>query len=140
MLAGAPADLSLAPKLAAWTDTSATVEQRARAYLDVNCAHCHSEKGFARTTGLFLDVSETRPSSLGYCKPPVAVGEASGGFLYDVVPGDPDHSILTYRLASTGASVMMPQIGRGVVDKAGLQLVRDWVTGLQGTTTDCKGH
>jgi uncharacterized repeat protein (TIGR03806 family) len=140
MLTGAPADLGTAPKLASWTDTSATVAQRARAYLDVNCAHCHSEKGFARTTGLYLDVTETRDSSLGFCKPPVAVGAASGGFLYDVVPGDPDHSILTYRLATTAASVMMPQIGRGVVDKAGTQLVRDWVTGLKGTTQDCVGH
>ena len=140
LLTGAPADLGTAPKLANWTDPSATVAQRARAYLDVNCAHCHSEKGFARTTGLYLDVTETRGSSLGFCKPPVAVGEASGGFLYDVVPGDPDHSILTYRLASTAASVMMPQIGRGVVDKAGTQLVRDWVTGLKGTTQDCLGR
>ncbi len=140
LLTGAPADLTTAPKLANWTDTSATVAQRARAYLEVNCAHCHSEKGFARTTGLYLDVTETRDSSLGFCKPPVAVGEASGGFLYDVVPGDPDHSILTFRLASTAASVMMPQLGRGVVDKAGTQLVRDWVTGLKGTTQDCVGH
>jgi uncharacterized repeat protein (TIGR03806 family) len=133
LLAGAPADLSTAPKLPVWDDTaSGTTERRARAYLDVNCAHCHSEAGFARTTGLFLDWAQTSASALGLCKPPVAVGEGSGGFFYDVVPGDPSHSIMAFRLASTTPAEMMPQLGRGVVDKAGLQLVRDWISGLPG--------
>jgi len=140
-LVGAPADIGLAPKLAVWNDPSTgSLDQRARAYLEVNCAHCHSAEGFARTTGLSLNATETTPSAFGVCKPPVAVGEASGGFLYDVVPGDPDHSIMTFRIASTAASVMMPQIGRSVVDNEGLQLVRDWVTGLKGTVPDCVGH
>ena len=67
----------------------------------------------------------------------MAVGEATGGFLYDVVPGDPDHSILTYRVASAQPATMMPQIGRSVTDRAGMQLVRDWVSGLKGTAPDC---
>ena len=55
LLTGAPADASTAPRLAVWNDaTSGTVEVRARAYLEVNCAHCHNPDGFARTTGLFL--------------------------------------------------------------------------------------
>jgi uncharacterized repeat protein (TIGR03806 family) len=141
LLAGAPADPTAAPRLATWNDpTTGTVAERARAYLEANCAHCHSEGGFARTTGLFLSSAVTSPSQFGVCKPPVAVGEASGGFLYDVVPGDPDHSIMTYRMASTTPSVMMPQIGRSIVDEAGLQLIRDWITGLKGTVPDCAGH
>jgi uncharacterized repeat protein (TIGR03806 family) len=141
MLTGAPADLTQAPKLPVWNDpTTGTTDQRARAYLEVNCAHCHNANGFARTTGLFLDVNETAWSTLGVCKPPVAVGEATGGFLYDVVPGDPDHSILAYRVASTTPATMMPQIGRSVVDAQGVQLVRDWITGLQGTAPACAGH
>jgi uncharacterized repeat protein (TIGR03806 family) len=141
ILSGAPADPAQAPKLPVWNDSSTgTVEQRARAYLEVNCAHCHSAGGFARTTGLYLTASETNTSTYGVCKPPVAVGEATGGFLYDVVAGDPDHSIMTFRIASTAPSVMMPQIGRSIVDPAGLQLVRDWITGLQGNVPACNGH
>jgi uncharacterized repeat protein (TIGR03806 family) len=138
-LTGAPADLAQAPKLPVWNDASTgTPERRARAYLEVNCAHCHNPAGFARTTGLYLTYDETDPSSLGVCKPPVAVGEASGGFLYDVVPGDPDHSIMAYRVASIEPAVMMPQIGRSIVDPAGVQLVRDWIAGL--TSPSCNGH
>ena len=141
LLTGAPADAGTAPKLAVWNDPSTgTAEARARAYLEVNCAHCHNPDGFARTTGLFLTADQTTPIALGICKPPVAVGEASGGFLYDVVPGDPDHSILAYRLASVAPGVMMPQIGRSIVDPPGLALVRQWITGLQGTVKDCNGH
>jgi uncharacterized repeat protein (TIGR03806 family) len=142
MLTGAPADpASQAPRLAVWNDPSTgTTEERARAYLDVNCAHCHSEQGFARTTGLYLGVAQTQWSHLGVCKPPVAVGEATGGFLYDVVPGDPDHSILDHRLTSTEPATMMPQIGRSVSDKQGTQLVRDWITGLKGNAPDCNGR
>lgn len=141
LLTGAPADPSQTDRLPVWNDpATGSLNDRARAYLEVNCAHCHSEKGFARTTGLYLDVKETRPSSLGICKPPVAVGVASGGFLYDIVPGDPDHSILTHRLESDAPAVMMPQIGRAAVDKDGVQLIRDWVTALKGTVPDCAGH
>jgi uncharacterized repeat protein (TIGR03806 family) len=141
LLSGAPADPADAPRLPVWNDPSTgTVAERARAYLEANCAHCHSEGGFARTTGLYLSADITAPSQLGVCKPPVAVGEASGGFLYDVVPGDPDHSIMVWRMASTTPSVMMPQIGRSIVDEEGLQLVRDWITGLKGTVPDCAGH
>jgi uncharacterized repeat protein (TIGR03806 family) len=141
MLTGAPAaPATQAPKLPVWNDPSTgTTDQRARAYLEVNCAHCHNANGFARTTGLFLTVDQTAWSSLGVCKPPVAVGMATGGFLYDVVPGDPDHSILPYRVGSTTPATMMPQIGRSVVDAEGLQLVRDWVTGLQGATPSTCG-
>jgi len=142
MLTGAPANpAAQAPRLPVWDDPSTgTTDERARAYLEVNCAHCHSEQGFARTTGLYLGVGQAQWSHLGVCKPPVAVGEATGGFLYDVVPGDPDHSILTYRIASTGPATMMPQIGRSVTDRQGLQLVRDWVSGLMGNAPDCNGH
>lgn len=141
LLAGAPADPAKAPRLAVWNDpASGTVAERARAYLEVNCAHCHSEGGLARTTGLYLWADVAAPSTYGVCKPPVAVGEASGGFLYDVVPGDPDHSILTFRLGSTRPSVMMPQIARSIVDTTGLALVRDWVTGLNGTVPGCSGR
>lgn len=39
-------DVSSISKLPDWTDTSYSREERARAYFDINCAHCHSVGGF----------------------------------------------------------------------------------------------
>jgi uncharacterized repeat protein (TIGR03806 family) len=36
-------------------NTSLPVSDRARAYLDVNCAHCHNQNGNASGTGLYFD-------------------------------------------------------------------------------------
>ncbi|MGP1993023.1 hypothetical protein D9V96_014200 [Zobellia laminariae] len=44
MLNEAP-DVSQIPVLPDWSDTSLSLEERARAYLDVNCAHCHQKGG-----------------------------------------------------------------------------------------------
>jgi uncharacterized repeat protein (TIGR03806 family) len=132
ILAGAP-DPAQAPKLAVWNDPSTgTLDERARAWLEANCAHCHNSKGLARTTGLFLDSAETDPARFGVCKTTIAAGPGTGGFLYDIVPGDPDHSILTFRIQSTSPGIMMPQIGRSLVHKEGVALMRDWIASLSG--------
>lgn len=131
ILAGAPADAKTAPRLATWNDAAHyTVEARARAYLEVNCAHCHDAAGSASTSGLFMWASETDPTRFGVCKEPLSAGGSVGARTWDVVPGDPDASILWYRMASTQPGIAMPQISRDVVDREATQLVRDWITGL----------
>ena len=135
-LTGAPSP-SAAPKMAKFDDpASGTVEERARAYLEVNCAHCHDEHRTARTTGLFLPIAESDAAKWGRCKPPVAAGPGTGGFSYDIVPGKPDQSVLFFRIQSTTPGLMMPALGRSVVHKEGVELVRAWISGLSG---DCSG-
>ena len=130
VLAGAPPP-DQAPKLPAWNDPSTgTVEQRARAWLEGNCAHCHSAMGLARTTGLTLWASDTTPIDYGICKPPVAAGPATGGRSYDIVPGQPDQSILVYRIESVTPGIAMPEIGRSVVHAEGVALVREWIAAM----------
>ena len=124
------------PKLPQFTDASLSTETRARAYLHANCAHCHSPRGEARTTGLFLGYGETDPLRLGLCKAPVAAGMASAGLDYDVVPGDPDHSILVYRMQSTTPSVMMPELGRTLPHAEAVSAVSAWIRALP--QTPCK--
>jgi uncharacterized repeat protein (TIGR03806 family) len=132
MLAGAPT-ADVAPRLPVWDDPSTgTVEQRSRAWMDTNCAHCHSEKGTSRTTGLFLDYFETEPYVIGVCKPPVAAGKGTGGFLYDIVPGSPETSILMYRLRSVVPDEQMPELGRSVIDEPAVSLIGEWIKGMNG--------
>jgi hypothetical protein len=67
------------------------------------------------------------------CKQPVAAGRASSNLMYDVVPGQPDQSIVIYRMNATEPSVAMPEIGRSLVHTEAVSIVRDWISGLQGT-------
>jgi len=133
ILTGAP-DPSSAPKLPNAADPDAgTIEQRARAYLEANCGFCHNPTGNARISGLYLTASVTDPIQLGICKHPVAAGPAGGGRSYDIAPGSPDASVVTYRLESTSPAIAMPQIGRSVVDTHGLALIEQWISEMPGS-------
>ena len=121
----------LFPKMARWDDEEADLNARARAYLDVNCGHCHNPAGPASTTGLYLDWSEEDPAHWGIRKRPVAAGRGSGGLEFAIAPGDPDASIIVYRMSSTDPGVMMPELGRGLAHDEGIALVRAWIAGLE---------
>lgn len=120
------------PRAADWRDARAPIAERARSYLDVNCAHCHQTTGTASNTALRLDASGAADWSMGLCKASVAAGKGTGDRIFDIVPGKPDDSILAFRLASTEGGVMMPELGRSTVHREGVQLIRDWIATLPG--------
>jgi uncharacterized repeat protein (TIGR03806 family) len=133
-LTGAPADPLTWPKAPVFDDdTTGTLDERARTWLDINCAHCHNPDGAARTSGLDLRATQVDPFEFGVCKPPVAAGGGSGGRQYTIVPGDPDGSIMVFRLESTEADIKMPELGRNLVHAESLTLIRDWITAMTGT-------
>ncbi|MGO4703407.1 SO2930 family diheme c-type cytochrome [Dyella sp. 2RAB6] len=130
-LTGAPA-AAQAPRNANWMDEHAALDARARAYLDINCGHCHNAKGAANTTGLTLEASAPEDRHLGICKPPVAAGRGTGDHLFDIVPGQPDDSIIAYRMASADPGEMMPELGRSTVHREGVALIKAWIAAQQG--------
>lgn len=133
MLAGAPASAD-APRIPPYNDpTAGSVNDRARGWLESNCAHCHSMTGGARTTGLYLKWDETDPFRLGICKPPVAAGSGTGGRKYDVIPGQPEASIIPFRLESTEPATMMPPAGRSLVHAESVTVIKEWIASLPGT-------
>ncbi|MFC3079142.1 SO2930 family diheme c-type cytochrome [Phenylobacterium terrae] len=129
LLEGAPAP-ARAPRTPVWDDTAEPLDQRARAYLDANCGHCHSPTGIADNSGLNLNLEETRPYALGVGKAPVAAGRGSGGLEVAIAPGRPEASILVHRMASTEPGVMMPELSRSLVHEEGLALVRAWIAAM----------
>lgn len=108
-------------------EANASVEHRARAYLHVNCAHCHQ---FGAGTGVAIDLR--RPNSEAELKM-ISVKPEKGTFGFKdsqlVDPGESANSILTYRIASSSVG-HMPHIGAREVDFAGVALVADWIDGL----------
>ncbi len=139
LLSGVPSDVEDAPRFPVWDDSSTgSVERRARAYLEANCAHCHSPGTSAWSAGLDLRASTTDPSLLGVYKTAAAAGRGTGDRVYDIVPGDASRSILTYRLASTEPDVAMPELGRRDVHREGLALIRQWIDEMPTTSNVSK--
>lgn len=131
ILEGLPA-INSVPKNAVWNDVqTGPAEQRARAYLDINCGHCHSNAGPANTSGLFLDINEKNETALGILKTPVAAGQGSGNLQYDIVPGHPEKSILVYRITTTDPGFAMPEIGREQIHKEGVALISEWIKNMR---------
>jgi len=123
-LRNAPKEFS---EVAVWNKPeTGSLEERALAYLDNNCAHCHQPGGTAGYTDVDFRYGHSQP---GYCKHPNSAGNMHD-LQFDIVPGDPESSILVYRLSSTMPKVMMPQIGRSTVHAEGVALTRDWISSL----------
>ncbi len=115
------------PRLVNPFDESADLDSRARAYLHANCAHCHRFNGGGSARiflpfDLSLDKTEavsTRPSQGTFGIPDAMI----------IAPGDPDRSVLYFRMAKSGAG-HMPHLGSTLIDQKGLDLVHDWIRQL----------
>ena len=123
------------PTITHYYDESADLEDRARSYLDANCAHCHNPKGRAASSNLHLGIDITDERKLGVCKFPVAAGSGAGGLTYDIVPGHPEESIMIYRMDSTDAAIKMPELPLTTIDHFGVDLISEWI--LQMEPTGC---
>ena len=118
------------PRLSDYRDESASLSDRALAYLEINCGHCHRPEGPANNSGLHLTTLERDPAHLGIDKAPVAAGKGSGGLEVDISPGHPEQSILLYRMKHQDPGIRMPELGRQVMHTEGVNLISDWIASL----------
>ncbi len=135
-----PDDPSKLEKLPKWNVPGSSGEipgspadkhKRVRAFLEVNCMHCHNPAGGAQNSGLSLDsFNEPMDEGHGICKPPIAAGKAANVGNYDIQPGNASQSILPYRVASTQAGIKMPPLARSVEDTEFVTLLNDWVNNV----------
>lgn len=112
------------------TDSKKDIESRTRAYLEVNCEHCHNDRGYAASTGFYLDSFRPVDIKYGICKTTTATGaEGRGGHIYDIVPGSSATSIVAFRTGSgaTTPSAKMPPIARSVYHDEGNALIKQWI-------------
>lgn len=117
--------------LPVWGDSSAPLERRARGYLDINCGHCHNDKGSASNSGLFLTYEEKSPVRFGVKKRPVAAGRGAGNLTYAIAPAHPADSIMIYRMDSLEPGIAMPEVGRALIHREGVDLVSQWIASME---------
>ncbi|WP_197496210.1 PQQ-dependent sugar dehydrogenase [Maribacter hydrothermalis] len=109
-------------------DDTATLNDRARSYLDLNCGYCHRPDTGNRAEfdlRLFNSLEETGLLNAGTLTPLGIDGERI------LVPGNAEKSILFQRMLSTETTTMMPPLAKGVVDEDAVILIRDWINQLQ---------
>jgi len=114
------------PRMANPQAGEGTLEERARAYLDANCAHCHRPGGWA-PSDTALDFRYQVPlEDTGICDP-MKFFEWSG--TPRLAPGDPQGSGILQRFSLLD-DLGMPSIGTSTVDPFGTGLLTDWIAGL----------
>jgi len=115
-------------RLPALDDETASIEQRARAYIDVNCSTCHQPGGTAPTSMDFrATIANNEMNAIG-------VNPQAGGFeeIFDpkiIAPGEKERSILWQRM-NTLDNKRMPPLSTHVVDEAAVKLIGDWIDAM----------
>ncbi|HUZ07282.1 MAG TPA: chitobiase/beta-hexosaminidase C-terminal domain-containing protein [Candidatus Paceibacterota bacterium] len=122
------ADLEKFPKLARLDDTARSLADRARSYLDANCAQCHRPKG---TVAYFDARYDTPLADQNLIDGPVLIDERIDDNPRIIKPNDLWRSILYMRTDTTEA-FKMPPLARNTIDEQGMNLLRQWIESLPG--------
>nr|WP_321225226.1 fibronectin type III domain-containing protein [uncultured Psychroserpens sp.] len=102
-----PSNVTILPK---WDDINYSLEDRARAYLDINCAHCHTEGGYCETQSILrLDYETTFIDS--------NILERKNSIIFRVS-------------SSFQPGLTMPWIGTTVLHDEGVELILDYLDSL----------
>ncbi|MEM9719489.1 MAG: PQQ-dependent sugar dehydrogenase [Bacteroidota bacterium] len=119
--------LNQLPIAAPSTNTSFSLEERARAYLDINCASCHRSGNTIQAR--FDTRMEESQGSPGLFYGDVIKDLGIPGAKV-IIPGSPDKSLLYLRMKSVHEEISMPQIGKNEVDSIGIELIGNWIQSL----------
>lgn len=121
------------PRLADLHQASTSLEQRSRAYLHVNCAHCHRFNG-GGSAHIYLQhdlpLAGIKAVDLRPTQGTFGIRDAR-----ILAPADPYRSVLLFRLAKSGPG-HMPHLGSKFIDHQGVTLIHDWIASLPGKSPD----
>lgn len=107
--------------------SSADLQTRAKAYLQVNCSMCHVSDGGGNSK-IELDFKTPLAKSNMVAEPPMHDTFGIRDAML-VAPGDPRRSVLYHRMSIRGEG-QMPPTSSNLVDEAGAKLLRDWISQL----------
>ena len=120
-------DIASLPTLARTDDTSRSVEDRARSYLDANCGHCHRPGG---TVANFDARYETPLAQQNLIDGPVLIDQNVDRARV-ISPHDPWRSVALMRVDTNG-EIRMPPLARNTIDTQGAAVLREWIQSLPG--------
>jgi glucose/arabinose dehydrogenase len=109
-------------RLANLDDASASLEEKAHSYLDVNCAYCHRPAGVRA----YFDARYETPLKQKQMLHGPVFAELGVAGAQVLIPGDPDRSLLLQRITYSDVK-KMPPLGRSLPDAAAIPLLEEWI-------------
>jgi len=110
------------------TNTSATLEARARSYIEANCVQCHQPGGTGPTFDARFDTPPPYQHITNY--------PATFSLGYDhadiVKSKDVWRSVLLDRINSTNNTIKMPPLARNLIDTNAVSVLTAWINSLPG--------
>jgi uncharacterized repeat protein (TIGR03806 family) len=120
--------LPSAVHLAHPSDEKAPLEDRARAYMQGNCAHCHRMWGGGIAS---FQLQYTLPlARTQTVNAPPEHGDFGIEGAKILAPGAPEKSMLLHRMTLLGQG-RMPHIASSVIDEEGVKLLKEWISKMK---------
>ncbi|NNF81256.1 MAG: hypothetical protein HKM99_00785 [Flavobacteriaceae bacterium] len=120
--------------MVAWDDESASLKDRARAYLDINCAHCHQDEAHCAYRPVRFNFDESaNDTKIGVCVEPDT--DLGNGLSHIISPSNHQRSVMYFRLNTNDEAVRMPLLGRTIIHQEGVDLIYDFINSLE---TNCQ--
>jgi mono/diheme cytochrome c family protein len=120
-------DIPKYASLARGDDSGRSLEERARSYLDANCAYCHRPGGTVANFDARYDTPLKQQNLIGG---QILLDEGIDG-ARAIAPNDIWRSLI-YARASSLDAIKMPQLARNTVDESGMRLLREWIESMPG--------
>jgi uncharacterized repeat protein (TIGR03806 family) len=122
------ADIPSYAALAALEDLTRSLEDRARSYLDANCAQCHRPGGSVAFFDARYDTPLKKQDLIGG---QILLDEGADGACA-IAPNDIWRSIVFMRVNSLDA-IKMPPLAHNALDAQGVKVLRQWIESLPGS-------
>ena len=116
-------------KMSALTNLGASLETRARSYLDANCAQCHRPGG----AGITFDARYDTPLANQNIVGTIASSSLGIDSARVVQPEDIWRSVLHVRMNTATNTFKMPPLARSLIDSNAVRIIGDWINSLPGT-------
>jgi hypothetical protein len=111
------------------TNPNVPLVQRARSYLDANCAQCHQPGG----TGITFDARYDTPLSSQNISNYPAVFSLGTDNAKVIAPNDVWRSMIYARMNTVNPAIKMPNLARNLIDSNAVQTFAAWINSMGAT-------
>lgn len=126
-LGSMPTNINTVPD---WTDESIGTHDRVRAYLDMNCAHCHADERHCDYRPIRLSWQESVDTTdLGVCVVPDEIPLPQ--YTHIVSRGVIARSVMHFRMNTNDETLRMPLLGRTVIHDEAIELIEEWIEAME---------